>query len=96
VVFRLGRVLPEAKGSMLKANTWQRRSSRWPRQSSNNSRWRFSCATCKRLVEIGAEQNTTIVFPLPIDLITSMTQVMNGSKKIGSAAVEYSYSTPNG
>jgi regulator of protease activity HflC (stomatin/prohibitin superfamily) len=39
------------------------------------------------LVEIGAEHNTTIVFPLPIDLITSMTQVLNGSKKIGAAAV---------
>jgi hypothetical protein len=38
-------------------------------------------------VEIGAEHNTTIVFPLPIDLITSMTQVLNGSKKIGAAAV---------
>jgi len=25
---------------------------------------RFSCATCKRLVEIGSEKNTTIVFPL--------------------------------
>src|ERR1041385_9256057 len=30
------------------------------------------------LVEIGSEKNTTIVFPLPIDLITSMTQVLNG------------------
>ena len=37
------------------------------------------------LVEIGAEQNTTIVFPLPIDLITSMTQVLNGSKRIEAA-----------
>jgi hypothetical protein len=39
------------------------------------------------LVEIGSEHNTTIVFPLPIDLITSMTQVLNGSKRIGAAAV---------
>jgi regulator of protease activity HflC (stomatin/prohibitin superfamily) len=39
------------------------------------------------LVEIGAEQNTTIVFPLPIDLITSMAQVLNGSKDIGAVAV---------
>jgi regulator of protease activity HflC (stomatin/prohibitin superfamily) len=31
------------------------------------------------LGEIGTEQNTTIVFPLPIDLITSMTQVLNGA-----------------
>lgn len=39
------------------------------------------------LVEIGAEQNTTIVSPLPIDLIASMTQVLNGSKRIGAPAV---------
>src|SRR5690349_2125799 len=32
------------------------------------------------LVEIGSEHNTTIVFPLPIDLITSMTQVFQSSK----------------
>jgi hypothetical protein len=25
------------------------------------------------------EHNTTIVFPLPIDLITSITQVLNGA-----------------
>ena len=37
------------------------------------------------LVEIGAEHNTTIVFPLPIDFITSMTQVLNGSKRIEAA-----------
>lgn len=28
------------------------------------------------LVEIGSEHNTTIVFPLPIDLITSITQLL--------------------
>jgi regulator of protease activity HflC (stomatin/prohibitin superfamily) len=39
------------------------------------------------LVEIGAEHNTTIVFPLPIDLITSMAQVLNGSKQTGVSAV---------
>lgn len=33
------------------------------------------------LVEIGAEHNTTIVFPLPIDLITSVAQVFNASSK---------------
>jgi hypothetical protein len=33
------------------------------------------------LVEFGAEHNTTIVFPQPIDLITSVTQALNGSKK---------------
>ena len=40
------------------------------------------------LVEIGAEHNTTIVFPLPIDLITSITQALNGSKRIGPGAVQ--------
>jgi regulator of protease activity HflC (stomatin/prohibitin superfamily) len=39
------------------------------------------------LVEIGAEHNTTIVFPLPIDLIASLTQTLNGAKNIGPAAV---------
>jgi regulator of protease activity HflC (stomatin/prohibitin superfamily) len=39
------------------------------------------------LVEIGAEHNTTIVFPLPIDLITAVTQVLNGPKKIEATAV---------
>lgn len=34
------------------------------------------------LVEIGAEHDTTIVFPLPIDLITSVTQALNSSKKL--------------
>lgn len=29
------------------------------------------------LVEIGAEKNTTIVFPLPIDIFSSLTQIMN-------------------
>jgi len=38
------------------------------------------------LVEIGAEHNMTIVFPPPIDLITSMTHVLNGSKRIEAAA----------
>jgi len=38
------------------------------------------------LVEIGAEHNTTIVFPLPIDLITSITQVLGGSKRIEAMA----------
>ena len=39
------------------------------------------------LVEIGSEHNTTIVFPLPIDLITSITQVLNGSNRIAVAPV---------
>ena len=38
------------------------------------------------LVEIGAEQNTTIVFPLPVDLISSMTQALNGSNGSGRSS----------
>jgi regulator of protease activity HflC (stomatin/prohibitin superfamily) len=37
------------------------------------------------LVEIGAEQNTTIVFPLPVDLIASITQSLNGSRRTEAA-----------
>ena len=33
------------------------------------SRPRSSCATCRRCVEVGAEQSSTIVFPLPLDLL---------------------------
>ena len=35
------------------------------------------------LVEIATEKNTTIVFPLPIDLISSIMQVMNSVPKAG-------------
>jgi hypothetical protein len=28
------------------------------------------------LVEIGTEKNTTIVFPLPVDIISSMSRVL--------------------
>src|SRR5262249_3443902 len=33
------------------------------------------------LTEIGAEKNTTIVFPLPIDILTYFTAAQNGVKK---------------
>ena len=33
------------------------------------------------LTEIGVEKNTTIVFPLPIDIINSWVQSLGGSKK---------------
>jgi regulator of protease activity HflC (stomatin/prohibitin superfamily) len=39
------------------------------------------------LVEIGTEKNTTIVFPLPIDLITSLGQALNGIGKPANTAV---------
>src|SRR5579859_7030863 len=31
------------------------------------------------LVEIGAEKNTTIVFPLPVDILASIDRILNGS-----------------
>ena len=37
------------------------------------------------LVEIGSEHNTTIVFPLPIDLITSLGNILVGSGKVPEA-----------
>jgi regulator of protease activity HflC (stomatin/prohibitin superfamily) len=33
------------------------------------------------LTEIGVEKNTTIVFPLPIDIINKWTQALGGSNK---------------
>jgi regulator of protease activity HflC (stomatin/prohibitin superfamily) len=33
------------------------------------------------LVEIGTEKNTTIVFPLPIDILNSLDRVLNGGKR---------------
>jgi hypothetical protein len=33
------------------------------------------------LTEIGVEKNTTIVFPLPIDIINNWMQSLGGSKK---------------
>src|ERR1041385_2168328 len=33
------------------------------------------------LVEIGSEKNTTVVFPLPLDVIGAMTRVLKGSKQ---------------
>ena len=39
------------------------------------------------LVEIGTEKNTTIVFPLPIDLISSFGQLLSGPKKEAPVAV---------
>ena len=33
------------------------------------------------LTEIGVEKNTTIVFPLPIDIINSWVQALGGQKK---------------
>ena len=36
------------------------------------------------LTEIGVEKNTTIVFPLPIDIINSWVESLGGVKKIGN------------
>ncbi|MBI4890514.1 MAG: slipin family protein [Acidobacteria bacterium] len=37
------------------------------------------------LVEIGSEKNTTVVFPLPVDIFTSLTKVLNGIARDGAA-----------
>ena len=39
------------------------------RHHQPRTRRRCSCATCRRCVEIGVNQNSTIVFPLPIELM---------------------------
>ncbi len=38
------------------------------------------------LLEIGTEKNTTIVFPLPIDLVTSLARIVDGSSAKSAAA----------
>jgi len=54
-----------------------RRTSRGRRRPSGPSTARFRCL--QALTEIGAEQNTTVIFPLPIDLIGAfMGQPSNG------------------
>jgi len=47
------------------------------------------------LVEIGAEHNTTIVFPLPIDLIASLSQVLNRSQQTGIGDPTYTGANGN-
>jgi hypothetical protein len=37
--------------------------------------WAFELRCLQTLVEIGAESNTTVVFPLPIDMMSSLTRV---------------------
>ncbi|HEU5022469.1 MAG TPA: slipin family protein [Bryobacteraceae bacterium] len=43
------------------------------------------------LVEIGAEKNTTIVFPLPVDLLTAFNKLMNSATERNRDSAE----TPN-
>jgi regulator of protease activity HflC (stomatin/prohibitin superfamily) len=38
------------------------------------------------LVEIGSEKNTTVVFPLPIDIIASMSRALDGLGALASSA----------
>jgi regulator of protease activity HflC (stomatin/prohibitin superfamily) len=42
------------------------------------------------LVEIGAEKNTTVIFPLPVDLLTSLTKFLerSGASQAGGRAAE--------
>ena len=49
----------------------------------NRTRSRSSSATCRRLTEIGAEKNTTVVFPLPIDMVSAF--VAPGSDQTGKS-----------
>ena len=42
------------------------------------------------LVEIGAEKNTTIVFPLPVDLLTAFNKLMNSAIDRNSSGAETS------
>jgi regulator of protease activity HflC (stomatin/prohibitin superfamily) len=37
------------------------------------------------LVEIGSEKNTTVVFPLPIDIIASMSRALDGLGALASS-----------
>jgi regulator of protease activity HflC (stomatin/prohibitin superfamily) len=40
------------------------------------------------LVEIGAEKNTTIVFPLPVDLLTAFNKLMNSATERNNGGAE--------
>jgi regulator of protease activity HflC (stomatin/prohibitin superfamily) len=40
------------------------------------------------LVEIGAEKNTTIVFPLPVDLLTAFNKLMNSATEKNNGGAE--------
>jgi regulator of protease activity HflC (stomatin/prohibitin superfamily) len=42
------------------------------------------------LVEIGAEKNTTIVFPLPVDLLTAFNKLMNSAVERNNSGAETS------
>ena len=40
------------------------------------------------LVEIGSEKNTTVVFPLPIDIFSSLGRALNNLGQLGSTKTE--------
>ena len=50
-----------------------------------------SYAICKRSTEIGAEQNSTIVFPMPIDIMKPFLEILD---KAGDAANGAAHVTP--
>ena len=50
------------------------------RRSSTRIRSRIQLRYLQTLTEIGAEKNTTVVFPLPIDLIAGLFQRHNGTE----------------
>jgi regulator of protease activity HflC (stomatin/prohibitin superfamily) len=48
------------------------------------------------LVEIGTEKNTTIVFPLPIDLVTAFARSLNGDGPHNTAAIAKTTASASG
>ena len=41
---------------------------------AQRSRRRCSCATCETLTVIAADKNSTIVFPLPMDIVAPLLE----------------------
>jgi regulator of protease activity HflC (stomatin/prohibitin superfamily) len=48
------------------------------------------------LLEIGGEQNSTVIFPLPIDLIGPLMQSLNGNRAEGSGSASPTAIAPDG
>jgi regulator of protease activity HflC (stomatin/prohibitin superfamily) len=46
------------------------------------------------LAEVGAEKNTTIIFPLPIELLEALTGGMDSRRPVGSGGTQQVASTP--
>ena len=48
------------------------------------------------LLEIGSEQNSTVIFPLPIDLIGPLMQTVNGHRAEPAASTPQAAIVPDG